>query len=221
MQDTRTRILAAAEGLFAARGFSATSVRMITSRANVNLAAMHYHFGSKDRLIQELFALRLSPLNRQRLTLLDQCQVDADGAVPSLEKILEAFIRPPVQLIRDPERGGMRFMQLLSRAFNSPDEAIREMIYGQFAEVIERFSGALSPRLPDLPREEAFWRFHFMVGAMSHTLHVIADWKNLENLENLFLDVPEPSQVDEVVARLVSFLAAGFRTPIPSQENYG
>ena len=57
-----------------------------------------------------------------------------------------------------------------------------------------------------------------MVGAMSHTLHVIADWKNLENL---FLDVPEPSQVDEVVARLVSFLAAGFRTPIPSQENHG
>lgn len=215
MLGTRSRILNAAEGLFADRGFSATSVRMITSRAKVNLAAMHYHFGSKDQLIQELFALRLSPLNRQRLGLLDRCQ--AGPGAPSLEQILEAFVRPPVQLIRDPERGGMRFMQLLSRAFNSPDGAIREMMYGQFAEVIERFSGALGPRLPHLSREEAFWRFHFMVGAMSHTLHVIADWKNLENL---FLDVPEPSQVDEVVDRLVSFLAAGFRTPIPSRENY-
>ena len=218
MLGTRSRILNAAEGLFADRGFSGTSVRMITSRAKVNLAAMHYHFGSKDQLIQELFALRLSPLNRQRLALLDRCQAGAGAGEPSLEQILEAFIRPPVQLIRDPERGGMRFMQLLSRAFNSPDGAIREMIYGQFAEVIERFSGALGPRLPHLSREEAFWRFHFMVGAMSHTLHVIADWKNLENL---FLDVPEPSQVDEVVDRLVSFLAAGFRTPIPSRENYG
>lgn len=216
MPGTRSRILNAAEGLFADRGFSATSVRMITSRAKVNLAAMHYHFGSKDQLIQELFALRLSPLNRQRLALLDHCQAGGGAGDPSLEQILEAFIRPPVQLIRDPERGGMRFMQLLSRAFNSPDGAIREMIYGQFAEVIERFSGALGPRLPHLSREEAFWRFHFMVGAMSHTLHVIADWKNLENL---FTDVPEPSQVDEVVDRLVSFLAAGFRTPIPSQEN--
>ena len=218
MLETRSRILNAAEGLFADRGFSATSVRMITSRAKVNLAAMHYHFGSKDQLIQELFALRLAPLNRQRLALLDCCQAGGGAGGPSLEQILEAFIRPPVQLIRDPERGGMRFMQLLSRAFNSPDGAIREMIYGQFAEVIERFSGALGPRLPHLSREEAFWRFHFMVGAMSHTLHVIADWKNLENL---FLDVPEPSQVDEVVDRLVSFLAAGFRTPIPSQENRG
>ena len=216
MLGTRSRILNAAEGLFADRGFSATSVRMITSRAKVNLAAMHYHFGSKDQLIQELFALRLSPLNRQRLALLDCCQAGGGAGDPSLEQILEAFIRPPVQLIRDPERGGMRFMQLLSRAFNSPDGAIREMIYGQFAEVIERFSGALGPRLPHLSREEAFWRFHFMVGAMSHTLHVIADWKNLENL---FTDVPEPSQVDEVVDRLVSFLAAGFRTPIPSKEN--
>ena len=216
MPGTRSRILNAAEGLFADRGFSATSVRMITSRAKVNLAAMHYHFGSKDQLIQELFALRLSPLNRQRLALLDHCQAGGGAGEPSLEQILEAFIRPPVQLIRDPERGGMRFMRLLSRAFNSPDGAIREMIYGQFAEVIERFSGALGPRLPHLSREEAFWRFHFMVGAMSHTLHVIADWKNLENL---FLDVSEPSQVDEVVDRLVSFLAAGFRTPIPSQEN--
>ena len=217
MPGTRSRILNAAEGLFADRGFSATSVRMITSRAKVNLAAMHYHFGSKDQLIQELFVLRLSPLNRQRLALLDRCEAAAGAGEPSLEQILEAFIRPPVQLIRDPERGGMRFMQLLSRAFNSPDGAIREMIYGQFAEVIERFSGALGPRLPHLSREEAFWRFHFMVGAMSHTLHVIADWKNLENL---FLEVPEPSQVDEVVDRLVSFLAAGFRTPIPSREHY-
>ena len=148
MLGTRSRILNAAEGLFADRGFSATSVRMITSRAKVNLAAMHYHFGSKDQLIQELFALRLSPLNRQRLALLDRCQ--AAAGEPSLEQILEAFIRPPVQLIRDPERGGMRFMQLLSRAFNSPDGAIREMIYGQFAEVIERFSGALGPRLHHL-----------------------------------------------------------------------
>lgn len=216
MQDTRSRILSAAERLFADRGFSATSVRMITSRAEVNLAAMHYHFGSKDRLIQELFTLRLSPLNRQRLALLDQYQIDAGGGVLSLEKILDAFVRPPLQLIRDPKRGGMRFMQLLSRAFNSPDGAIRDMIYGQFAEVIERFSGALGPRLPHLSREEAFWRFHFMVGAMSHTLHVIADWRNLETL---FPEVPEPSQVDEVVDRLVSFSAAGFRTPIPSQEH--
>lgn len=218
MQDTKTRILAASERLFADRGFSATSVRMITSRAKVNLAAMHYHFGSKDQLIQELFALRLSPLNQQRLTLLDRYRIDAGGGIPSLEKILDAFVRPPVQLIRDPERGGMLFMQLLSRAFNSPDGAIREMIYGQFAEVIERFTSALGPRLAHLSREEAFWRFHFMVGAMSHTLHVIADWKNLENL---FLEVPEPSQVDEVVDRLVLFLAAGFRTPIPSKENQG
>lgn len=215
MQTTRSKILTAAEQLFANRGFSATSVRMITTRARVNLAALNYHFGSKEKLILELFDLRLSPLNQDRLRLLERYQTEADNEIIALEKILEAFVRPPVQLSRDPKRGGMLFMQLLSRAFTSPDESIREIIYGQFTEVVDRFSKALEPSLPYRSTEETFWKFHFMVGSMSHTVHLLADWRKLEKL---FPNVPEPSQVDNVVARLVSFLAAGFRTPAPIKD---
>ncbi len=213
MKNTSARILSAAEQLFAARGFSATSVRMITSGAKVNLAAIHYHFGSKDQLIQELFSQRLRPLNRERLALLERYEIEADGGIPPLEKIVEAFLRPPVELSRDPKRGGMRFMQLLARAFTSPDERIRKMIYGQFTQVANRFSRALGRSLPRLSREEVFWRFHFMVGAMAHTIHLMANWGRLEKL---FDEMPKPSQVETVVDRLVLFLAAGFRTSDPT-----
>ena len=68
--ETRERILDAAEGLFMAHGFEATSMRMITGMAHVNLAAVNYHFGTKDALIHEVFRRRLRDLNRRRLAAL-------------------------------------------------------------------------------------------------------------------------------------------------------
>ena len=102
MLDTKEKMLRAAESLFSEHGFTATSVRMITAEADVNLAAMHYHFGSKEKLIIELFAWRLDPLNRERLELLDQFEAEAGEEPPALERILEAFVGPPIRLSRDP-----------------------------------------------------------------------------------------------------------------------
>ena len=210
MLDTKERMLRAAESLFSEHGFSATSVRMITSEADVNLAAMHYHFGSKEKLIAQLFAWRLDPLNQKRLRLLDRCEVDAGDKPPTLEQILESFVGPPIRLSRDPERGGPRFMRLLGRAFTDPNEQTRQIVYDQFGEVIRRFTGALARALPQLPPEELFWRFHFTVGAMAHTIHTMADEHQLHKLSG---GVCHMADVDSTVERLVPFLAAALRSP--------
>ena len=214
MKETKRKILRAAERLFARQGFSATSVRMITTQAGVNLAAMHYHFGSKDRLIAELFSRRLAPLNQERLTRLDACQAEAGGPPPPLEKVLEAFVAPPLLLSRNRKRGSALFMRLLGRAFSEPEEKIRDILYRQFTEVAHRFTHALGQILPHLSREELFWRFHFMIGAMAHTMNAMADTKKLAQVSR----VEVTSDVETVIRRLVPFLAEGFRTPAPARH---
>ena len=212
--DTKERILDAAERLFADHGFAATSLRSITTEAGVNLAAVNYHFGSKDALIEAVFQRRIGPLNRQRLEWLDEIEAAAgDGPLP-LEPVVEAFIAPAIRLSRDPERGGF-VMRLFGHTFSEPSEQISRMFYGQFQGVAGRFTAALGRALPDLPPEEVFWRLVFMVGAMAHTMALS------EKLPRLFGDLCHESDPGTTMERLVSFLVSGMRAPVPATEREG
>src|SRR5271166_4719878 len=97
--NTKDRILNAAERLFARDGFEATSLRAITTEAAVNLAAVNHHFKSKEALVQAVIARRMGPISAQRLALLDAYEAEADGAPVALEKILDAFLRPIIELV--------------------------------------------------------------------------------------------------------------------------
>ena len=77
---TKDRILDSAERLFARDGFEATSLRAITAEANVNLAAVNYHFQSKEALVQAVIGRRMGPVNAQRIALLDACEAEAGDA---------------------------------------------------------------------------------------------------------------------------------------------
>ena len=101
LSDTRARILDAAERLFMAHGYDGTSMRQITGEAGVNLAAVNYHFGSKEALIQEAFRRRLNWLNEERMRALDELEATADGQALKPSQIVDAFFgRPPLPRIR-------------------------------------------------------------------------------------------------------------------------
>lgn len=206
--ETRSRILDAAEELFVEHGLDATSMRMITTKAGVNLAAVNYHFGSKDSLIQEIFQRRLVELNRQRLAALDRVEAEAgsDGIRPS--QVLEAFFRPSLELATDTEHGGRIFMQLLGRTYTEPNAFVRKFLAEEYAETLQRFLKALYDSLPGVPREEILWRFHFMMGATSYA---IAGTDTLELFAGRFDDV-DPARL---MPRLMSFLLGGLRAPLP------
>ncbi|THF60245.1 TetR/AcrR family transcriptional regulator [Pseudothauera rhizosphaerae] len=206
--ETRSRILDAAEVLFVEHGFEATSMRMITSRAGVNLAAVNYHFGSKDALIQEIFRRRLTELNRQRLAALDKLEAEAGGATLKPSHIVEAFFGTALALAADTEHGGHTFMRLLGRTYTEPNTFVRQFLAEEYAEVLERFLGALYRALPDVPREEILWRFHFMMGAMSYA---IAGTDALQLFAGNFDDA-DPARL---MPRLMSFLLGGLRAPLP------
>src|SRR5260370_27836269 len=115
--ETKQRILDSAERLFAEHGSEATSLRTIIADAQVNLAAIHYHFHSKEALLEAVIVRRLEPINQERLRLLDACERDANGERPSLEAVLEALIAPAVRVGADQARG-KTFRRLGGRIFS-------------------------------------------------------------------------------------------------------
>ena len=120
--DTRESLLDAAESLFSEHGIQAASLRAITQRAGANLAAVHYHFGSKEGLVRAVFSRRLKPLHEERMKLLDACDLDSAGAV---EQVLKAFMAPLLRGARETPEGTRGFARLMGRAFSEPAEEVR------------------------------------------------------------------------------------------------
>jgi len=206
--DTKAEILNSAEDLFAAHGPNATSLRQVIGRANVNLAAIHYHFGNKESLLRAVLSRRLIPLNADRLDLLDRYERESGKRAVSLPKILEALVGPALRLSRDPKKGGAVFMRLLGRCVLEPDEKIQTMLNHQFHYVLERFTPAFKRAVPDLPPVDFFWRIHFLVGSMAHTM---ADSERLQTISNGLCD---PDDAEGTIRRLVTFLNAGLRAKV-------
>jgi AcrR family transcriptional regulator len=213
---TKDRILDAAESLFMEHGFEATSLRSITAAAEVNLAAVNYHFGSKEELFQAVLTRRLDPMNQERLDLLTALERDAAPAPISCEQILSAMFVPALKLARDRERGGKNFLRLLGRAYADPAPFIRHFLSGQYAVMIARFKSAFAQALPELPPKELSWRLHFIMGALSYTLAGTDALKLIAEL------TPAESGNDEMLLRrLAPFLLAGLQSPLPETSAAG
>jgi len=211
--DTKTALLDAAGHLFAERGVAGASLRAITTAADANLASVNYHFGSKQGLIRAVLARRLDPLNRRRFQLLERCLSSGEQSL-ELQDILHAFVEPAITMMHSQEPGDREFVQFLGRALADPANDLRSLIVEEFKEVIERFTQALAQALPSIPPQEIAWRFHFMVGAMAHT--VAAGYLVENRLGHLGIkDLQGP---ETVTRRLVSFLESGWRSPASQRE---
>ena len=192
-QDTRDRLLDAAERLFAAGGFAATSLRAVTHEAGVNVAAAHYHFGSKGELLRAVFARRVAPVNAERLARLDAL-ARRTAAPPAVEEVLEALVAPAVDAAaRSPE-----IAEIAALLHSEPATEVRQLFEEVFGEVRRRFTAALQRCLPSLPPAALELRFTFAIGALVHVLGRRA-----------------PIEIEPGAAgpELVAFLAAGLRAP--------
>jgi AcrR family transcriptional regulator len=195
--DTKTRILDSAEKLFGINGFEATSLRDITAEADANLAAVNYHFQSKESLIDAVISRRIEPINRRRLELLDQ-----SGEHPSVEEILTAFLAPVF------EQELSAAIPLLGRMLADPAPFVDRVFKRHFTELARRFLEALHRSLPELPPDELLWRLHFMIGSMTHIL----TWGPV--LGALTGGLCDVSDRGALLRRGVAFHAAAFRSPV-------
>jgi len=207
--ETRTRILDAAEELFMQHGFEATSMRQLTAKAEANLAAVNYHFGSKDALIEAVFRRRLDAMNAARIAELDRMEKDAGGRALSPAQIIGAFVGVSLRMVEDAKGGGRNFIRLLGRSYSDPQKPIRALIGQLYAPAMERFKAAFERALPQMPRDELIWRMHFMFGTLAYTLaatdtvQLIAGCKPEDRYDAALLE-----------ARLTAFLQAGLLAPL-------
>jgi AcrR family transcriptional regulator len=198
MIDTKERILDTAERLFGDQGYAGTSLRHIIGDAGVNLAAIHYHFGTKEDLLDHVITRKAGPVNEARLALLDRFEEEASPDSPPLEKILEAFLAPLAELaVCHPQMlkvmGRMHFEGLMPA-----------IIRRHFQSVVTRFIAAFRRALPDLPEDEIYWRMHFMMGAMAHA---VCGSPSIDGGGS------ESDDMRRRLRRLVTFLSAGFHAP--------
>lgn len=204
-RGTREKILDTAERIFAEQGFDACSIRALTSQAGVNLASVHYHFGSKEGLIREVLERRVSPVNEQRLESL--AELDSAEPPPSLETILDAIIRPYLRLSLDAERGQMT-RRLFDRVVSDP--GLRPMIGEVYKELGNRMVSVFRRALPELPREDLAWRIHLALGAIDS----IGSPDRLIRFCSRLGWVPSADEED-ILNRISSFVIAGMTAPVP------
>lgn len=204
--DTKQRILNAAERLFAEHGLAGTSLRAITAEAGVNLAAVNYHFHSKEELIRAMYRRRLEPINRRRLAMLDAAEREAAPHAAALDKILDALFGPILEAKAADDGGGV--VVLLGRVYAEPGGIASQMVREQMIEVAGRFSAALRKALPKLPRAELAWRMHFVIGSLAHTM---VAGKLLE-----FVSGGECStdDIESTRRHLIAFALAGLGAPL-------
>lgn len=192
--DTKTRILDAAEKLFAEKGFDATSLRDITTEADVNLAAVNYHFQSKDSLIDAVISRRVEPVNQKRRQMLAEA-----GANPTVEQLLLAFLSPLIN------KDIPAMASLMGRVLATPDVFLVQLFKKHLLPVSQQFTAALERALPELTETEVLWRLTFTAGAMAH---IMARSSHMAEFSDGKLDMTDRPAL---VARLVTFAAAGFR----------
>src|SRR5579863_3729805 len=202
---TKDRILDTAERLFARDGFEATSLRAITAEAQVNLAAVNYHFQSKDALVQAVIGRRMGPINAHRFALLDSYEAETGGAPVPLDKIMDAFLRPVVEVVGSHAR---EFVPLLGRLYSEPGDFAVRLYKDQFERLATRFVSALRLTLPRLPIDELSWRLHFSIGALAHTMAASQILELMSGGRCNILDA------DATLARLKAFVIAGLAAPV-------
>jgi AcrR family transcriptional regulator len=198
---TRTAILAAAERLYAERGFGDVTLRDIVAEANVNLAAVNYHFGSKDELIAELFVTRSLALNRERLAELKAAE-DAGGGRAPIDAVLRALVGPTLRGCLGPDNQrstAARFMIRVSIESVPPIRRIRN----REIDHLRKFIAAMRRSLPGQGDVELYWGLHFALAMAQQT---VRDSERLTKLSEGKCDVDD---VEGIIARVVDVAVMG------------
>jgi len=205
--DTKESILDQAEALFAEHGYRGTSLRQITAAAHVNLAAVSYHFGSKEGLVAAVIGRRIVPLNEQRCQKVEEVLARAavEDRRPEVREVLRAFVEPTL-LLQESAPGAKNFVTLVGRAMADTDETARRIFIHNMTPALQLFYKALGLALPEMKPEVLYWRVNFVIGALSHTMRCVDKCP-------MALKEAVPRNARQLVDLLLPFLTAGVQAP--------
>jgi AcrR family transcriptional regulator len=201
--STKDKILNAAERLFAEQGFAETSLRIITAKADVNLASVNYHFGSKKILIQAVFERFMDRITNDINHEMDQLN-DREQPI-DVSDVLQTLRQPIKNLDKLRPDGAGVFMNLLGRSYAETQGHIRRFAMEKYAHVFNRFVGFLQKSSPQCEPSEMFWRLHFMLGSFIFSL---AGHKALQEIAES--DFQQNVSIEQIIDKLIQFMSAAF-----------
>ena len=208
-RDTVERILHAATILFSERGFSETSLRTITSTAEVNLASVNYHFGSKKELIQAVFSRFFTPFCRELDEQTSRLEMElTEGKEVRLERILHSVLHALLLATEEIGEQPQRFMRLISLGYSQPQEHLRKHLVANYGASYNRFIALLKQSMPNLDRTVFYWRLYFMLGAAVFNL---SSYDSIRAI--LQLEYDEDTSLEEAINLLVPSLVGILDVP--------
>jgi AcrR family transcriptional regulator len=204
VESTRERLLNIAEQRFGEGGYEGTSLRAITVAAAANIAAVNYHFGSKEALLRAAVARAMAPVNTERRRRLDQLEAKGD---PTAEQLIRAFVEPGLDLVlRRGERGPV-VARFIGRIAFDPSQRIRELYAAESDPVEGRYLTALQVALPRAAPESVAFGFMNMLGLLAlHQSQALARQPG-----NLVDPAGDPAEdPGKLAENLIAFLVAAF-----------
>lgn len=209
-EDPRERILLAAQEVFLEQGFELATVREITLRAGVNISAINYYFGSKDELLAAVLDRIMQPYTEARVVALAAAEAAAAPAPAPLPAIVEALVRPMVELSRD-ETGSRPLTRLIQQIRARPSEGTKRFFVSRVDPAVFLYIDAFQRALPHLTRADIFWRYNFAIGSV---MQVLIDSDPATNrLKQLSGNLCDTGNDEQIIAQLVAFVSGGFYAP--------
>ena len=201
---TRNHIIRAAEKLFANKGFRAMTLRDVTQEAKVNLAAVNYHFGSKNNLMYEVIRDRIEPINIARLKRLESLISEHREVPLPLNTIFDSLFRPLFESDGPRKGPNPALLKMIGRTFAEPADFMRGMHRDFFQELSQRYLTELKRSCPDFSDETLKYRFFLTISTM------LGATINQVILENLSDSKSSPPNYDKILSELIAYATAGF-----------
>jgi AcrR family transcriptional regulator len=200
--DTKEQIITVAERLFAERGFAGTTLRNVVSEAGVNLAAVSYHFGSKEELFRAVVCRFAHPVTETELRLLSELQ--AGPTPPSVEDVLTVVLKPSLEILTQDQDTQLMRAQFMGRCRTEP-KPIQRIANEEFAAVTEACVDLLQRVLPDQSRSQLYWKFDLVIASLIRVLTEAGQPHSL-------LKSNRPEDIQATTQKLVQFLSPGMRS---------
>ncbi len=200
--STREQILDAAEELFSRYGLHDVMLRDVTGQVGVDHSLLHYYFKDKQELFDAVVARRTPITCAKRMAALDAYEAQADGNL-TVEGILRAYLDVERDL-SGRDDNGYRYYGALAAQMSKVPECGTEIIDAYFDPVALRVIDLLEQALPGCPREDVFWGYHFVAGALMVTM------ARADRVDRLSGGACDTQDVSAMKDRLAQFMAGGF-----------
>jgi AcrR family transcriptional regulator len=197
----RQHILDVAEAQFAERGFFGTSVRDVTDAASVRLAAINYHFETKEELFRSVLLRRAEPIAAERLKLLEGVTTSGTQA-RRVRAVVEAFVHPLLSRALGNDQGWRNYFALVAQIANTRMWVLT-LVAEDFNRTALSFVAVLEKVFPRATKRKLHDAYQLMLAGTLYS------FSNNGRLESLTLGEVRSDAYQTMCDELVAFTGAG------------